>query len=200
MVNVALLVLRVTFGSLLAGHGAQKLFGWFGGGGLRRTTGWVETLGLRPGRPWAWMAGLTEFGGGVLTLLGVLNPVGPLAAISSMAMATAKVHWGKPIWATRGGAELPVTNMAVATALICAGPGAYSLDEALGIRMPRWVAIPGLAAAVVIVLIGVGGADQRARRWIPRLGNLSSLGGRRQNGRSAQTPEQAVAELSRGRG
>jgi putative oxidoreductase len=69
------LILRTVLGSLLAGHGAQKLFGWFEGPGLEGTHGFVESLGLRPVRPWAILAGLSEFGGGTLTLLGLLNPL-----------------------------------------------------------------------------------------------------------------------------
>lgn len=108
MVNFGLFVLRLAFGGLMAGHGAQKLFGWFSGYGLEGTSGWLESMGLRPGRPWAILAGLSEFGGGLLTLLGFLNPIGPIGSIGSMLMATRKVHWGKPIWGTSGGAELPV--------------------------------------------------------------------------------------------
>src|SRR5919204_3486187 len=126
MKNLALLILRLALGALMAGHGAQKLFGWFGGHGLQGTAGWLESMGLRPGRQWALLAGLSEFGGGVLTLLGFLNPLGPLAAIGAMGMATAKVHWGKPIWVTSGGAEFAITNAAIALALGLAGPGDFS--------------------------------------------------------------------------
>jgi putative oxidoreductase len=157
MSNLAALVLRAVLGLLLAGHGAQKLFGHFSGPGLEGTSGWLESLGLRPGRPWAILAGLSEFGGGVLTVLGFLNPLGPLGVIASMVIATTKAHWGRPIWVTEGGAELPVTNIAAAMALILSGPGKYSLDRALGIRLPAWVAPLGLVAIVLSVLYtGVG--------------------------------------------
>jgi len=92
MGNLAALILRVALGGLMAGHGAQKLFGSFGGPGMEGTSGFMEMLGLRPGKPWAVMAGLSEFGGGVLTLLGFLNPLGPVGVIGSMAMATTKAH------------------------------------------------------------------------------------------------------------
>src|SRR5919202_5813800 len=105
--SLAVLILRLALGGLLSGHGTQKLFGHFEGPGLEGTSGWMEMLGLRPGRPWAYLAGLTEFGGGVLTALGLLNPLGPLGVIGSMSMATRKDHWDKPIWVTEGGAELP---------------------------------------------------------------------------------------------
>lgn len=158
MGDLAALVLRAVQGSLLTGHGAQKLFGHFEGPGLEGTSGFMEMLGLRPGRPWAYLAGLSEFGGGVLTVLGFLNPLGPLGIIGSMAMATTKAHWGKPIWVTEGGAELPVTNIAAATALILNGPDKYSLDRALGIRLPAWLAPLGLVIIILTVIYtGVGG-------------------------------------------
>lgn len=157
MSNLAALILRAVLGGLLAGHGAQKLFGSFGGPGIEGTSGFMEMLGLRPGKPWAVLAGLSEFGGGVLTLLGFLNPLGPIGVIGSMAMATTKAHWGKPIWVTEGGAELPVTNIAAATALIVGGPGKYSLDRALGLRLPRWLAPLGLVGVILTVIYaGVG--------------------------------------------
>lgn len=146
MGDAALLMLRATVGALLAGHGAQKLFGWFEGPHLGGFAGALEMMGLRPGRPWALLGGVCEFGGGLLTALGFLNPVGPLGIIAAMGMATVKAHWGKPIWATKGGAELPVTNIAAATAAALVGPGAYSLDQLLGIRLPRSLFFPGLGA------------------------------------------------------
>jgi len=143
MANLAALLLRLVLGGLLAGHGGQKLFGWFNGPGMEGTSGFMEMLGLKPGRPWAFLAGLSEFGGGVLTALGLLHPVGPTSVVG--AMATRKAHGGKPIWVTEGGAELPVTNIAASTALILAGPGKYSLDRTLGIRLPAGLAPLGLA-------------------------------------------------------
>jgi len=68
-----------------------------------------------------------------------------------MAMATRKAHWGNPIWVTEGGPELPVTNISIATALMAAGPGKYSLDRALGIRLPRWIALLGLVVIAITV-------------------------------------------------
>jgi putative oxidoreductase len=150
--ELAPMVVRLVQGSLMAGHGAQKLFGSFGGPGLEGTSGFMEMLGMRPGRPWAYLAGLSEFGGGVLTALGLLNPLGPLGVIGSMAMATRKAHWDKPIWVTEGGAELPVLNIAVSTALMIREPDAYSLDRLLGVRLPRWLAPLGLVAIILTVL------------------------------------------------
>ena len=159
MGNLAALILRLVVGGLMAGHGAQKLFGSFGGPGLEGTSGFMEMLGLKPGRQWAWLAALSEFGGGVLTVLGFLNPLGPIGVIGSMAMATITAHGGKPIWVTEGGAELPVTNIAAATALMWNSPGKFSLDRALGIRLPRVLAPLGLVVVVLAVLYGGTGGE-----------------------------------------
>jgi putative oxidoreductase len=152
-------LVRVVQGTLMAGHGAQKLFGSFGGPGLEGTSGFMEVLGMRPGRPWAYMAGLSEFGGGVLTALGLLKPLGPLGIIGSMAMATRKAHWDKPIWVTEGGAELPVLNMAISTALMVREPDAFSLDRVLGLRLPAWVGPVGLVGILLTVLYSELGSN-----------------------------------------
>jgi putative oxidoreductase len=153
MTDLALLVLRVVTGGLLVGHGAQKLFGSFGGHGLGGTASWMEAMGLRPGILWASMAGFGELLGGLMTVLGLGGPLGSILTGTSMKMATFKAHSGKPIWATAGGAELPVVNAAVGTALMLTGPGRYSLDRVFKIKIPWWVtALASLGAAVTLVV------------------------------------------------
>jgi putative oxidoreductase len=146
MTSLALFVLRAAIGGLLAGHGAQKLFGWSGGGGPEGTAKFMASLDLRPPRQWALMAGISEFLGGGLTALGLLGPLGPILGLGSMATATLTAHRGKPIWVTKGGAELPVTNMAALAALFLAGPGALSLDAIFRTRVPWWFSFLALAA------------------------------------------------------
>jgi putative oxidoreductase len=149
--DLGLLTVRLTTGGLMAGHGGQKLFGWFEGPGLAGTTGWLESMGMRPGRTWAMAAGASEFGGGLLTALGLFHPVGPISMLGSMAVALRKAHWGKPIWVTAGGGELPVTNMAIGVALALVDPGRLSLDHMLGIKVPKELAVLtalGVAAGV----------------------------------------------------
>ena len=158
--ETAPMIVRAVQGSLMAGHGAQKLFGSFGGPGLEGTSGFMEMLGMRPGRPWAYMAGLSEFGGGVLTALGLFNPLGPLGIIGAMSMATRKAHWDKPIWVTEGGAELPVLNIAISTALLVREPDGFSLDRLLGIRLPAWLGPVGLVGIILTVLYSELDSDE----------------------------------------
>lgn len=155
MKDVGLLALRVVGGGLLAGHGAQKLFGAFEGPGLKGTAGHMEMMGLAPGHYWGTAAALSEFGGGSLLALGLLTPLGSIGAISAMTMATAKAHWGKPIWVSKGGAELAVTNGAIALALASIGPGAYSLDHALGIKVPKPIVAAAALTAAALVAYGI---------------------------------------------
>jgi len=155
MRDIELLILRLTMGGLLAGHGSQKLFGWFSGPGLKGTAGWLESLGLKPGTPWATVAAASEFGGGTLTALGLLHPLGPIGTMGGMVMATAKAHWGKPIWVTQGGAELPILNLAIALTLTLTGPGRFSLDQVLGIRVPRVLVADVVIVEAVLVIIGI---------------------------------------------
>lgn len=153
MRDLGLFGLRVISGGLLAGHGAQKLFGSFDGPGLKGTAGWLDSLGMEPPKGWAAAAGLSEFGGGLLTTLGLFGPVGNIATIAAMSVAIVKAHLDQPIWASEGGAELPLTNIAIASALLLTGPGELSLDEALGIELPRpLIFATALAAAAGVVV------------------------------------------------
>src|SRR4051794_882625 len=155
MTDLALLLLRVVTGGLLMGHGAQKLFGSFGGHGLAGTGQWLESIGLRPGKAWASGAGAGEFGGGLLTVLGLGGPIGPIMTTSAMKMATFKAHAGKPIWVTEGGAELPVVNIAGSTALLLTGPGRYALARLFGIKVPRWLSALVMIGATATLVTGI---------------------------------------------
>jgi putative oxidoreductase len=176
MKDLGVAALRLTQGSLLTGHGAQKLFGWFGGHGPAGTGGWLESMGLRPGKAWAYAAGLGELGGGLLTALGFLHPLGPIGVMSSMAVAQGKAHADKPIWVTEGGGELVVTNMAIATSLIFGGPGALSLDRALGIRLPTWVAVLATAACGASVAYALLSAPKPVEQPAPQVAQQSPDG------------------------
>jgi putative oxidoreductase len=144
MRDITLLASRAVLGGYLAAHGAQKLFGAFGGHGFGPTAAAFDRLGLRPGRVTAAAAGLSEFGGGLLTMAGLASPAGPVAIAGTMAVASATHRANGPFAASRG-YELPATNLAAALALAVAGPGRYSLDGLTGLRLPR--VLTGLVAA-----------------------------------------------------
>src|SRR5213592_34002 len=106
--GAGLLLGRLIFGMLMAAHGAQKLFGWFGGYGLAGTAGFFDALGFRPGRFFATAASLTELGGGVLVALGLFGPVGPALMVSVMIVAAMSVHRPHGLFATTNGIEVPL--------------------------------------------------------------------------------------------
>lgn len=159
--DLALLALRLTVGLLFAGHGAQKLFGAFGGSGIAETAAGFEQMGLRPGRLHATAAGCAELGGGLLFALGLLTPLAAVAIIAVMGTAILTVHARNGLWNTERGFEYNLVLIAVAFALAGAGPGAWSLDGALGLSLSgaAWalgVLAVGLAGAIGTVLIGRG--------------------------------------------
>ena len=121
--DVGLLLLRLAVGGVMAAHGAQKLFGWFGGYGLEGTSGWLESLGFRPGRIQAAIAGWSEFLGGLLLVLGLLTPLGAAAVIGVMIVAIGSVHWEKGFFNSAGGYEFNLLLAVVAAALAFTGAG-----------------------------------------------------------------------------
>jgi putative oxidoreductase len=158
--GIGLLLARLFLGLGLAAHGAQKLFGWFGGYGLKGTGGFFEgTLGLKPGALYAAMSGLGEFGGGLLVAIGWLGPIGPALIISVMVVAMITVHWKHGFFVASNGVELPLMNIAGALALAFAGFGPYSLDAiapivALASPQAAWIAIIVAVVGAILSIVG----------------------------------------------
>jgi putative oxidoreductase len=162
--NLGLLLIRVVFGLVMAAHGSQKLFGWFGGYGLAGTGGFFESLGFRPGRHFALAASLSEFIGGLLFALGFLGPIGPALILAVMLVASISVHWQNGLFAATNGVEVPLLYATVAIGVSLIGYGTYSLDYALGL-VTFWT--PGLIGLALAVGVIGGFANLLFRRQPP---------------------------------
>ena len=170
--DVGLLLIRAAAGGVLMAHGAQKLFGWFGGHGIEGTAAGMEAMGFEPGRENAVAAGWAEAGGGALLALGLAAPAAGAAAAGAMAAATA-VHWDRGLFAQHGGFEFPALLGAAAVGIGLTGAGRLSLDHATGHALDRpWMAAAAFAGTAVtagavinkrnaVVARRAGAAEQR---------------------------------------
>ncbi|MEK8129518.1 DoxX family protein [Paenibacillus filicis] len=131
MMAWGLLIVRVVVGLLFVGHGAQKLFGWFGGYGPKGTGGWMDSIGIKPGVAMAVMAGLMELIGGALFAAGLFTPVAAVLITLTMLGAIVKVHGKNGLWVTANGYEYPLVLIAVVVGIALTGAGAISLDALL---------------------------------------------------------------------
>ncbi|MDO6563207.1 DoxX family protein [Amphritea sp. 1_MG-2023] len=133
--GLAALALRVPVGVILAAHGAQKLFGWFGGYGLEGTGQWMASIGLEPGYLMALLAGSAEFYGGLALVLGLLTR--PAAAVSAFTMLVAifSVHFEHGLFLTNNGYEYALALFATTVALTIQGAGSFSVDNRLAKKL-----------------------------------------------------------------
>jgi len=129
--GIAALILRVPVGLILAAHGAQKLFGWFGGNGLAGTAGWMSSIGIEPGYMMAILAGSAEFFGGLALILGLLTRPAAVAAAFTMLVAIFSVHISNGLFAANNGYEYALTLMVALIALAVQGGGQLSVDQAM---------------------------------------------------------------------
>jgi putative oxidoreductase len=126
----ATIPLRIALGLIFLAHGSQKLFGWLGGKGLIGTADFFAVkMGLTPGMFWATLAGIGEFGGGLLLLFGLFTRFGALSVSIVMLVAIFKVHWGAFFLPT--GAEFALSLFCSALALLITGGGKFSIDALL---------------------------------------------------------------------
>ena len=157
--SYGLLLLRLVIGGTMFSHGAQKLFGWFGGGGPQGTAGFFGNFGFRSPLLMALLAGVAECGG-LLFAAGFLTPLAALGITIVMINAIALVHWSKGFFNGNGGLEFPLTLLTVAIAVSAIGPGRFSVDRALGwddnLSGLWWgVGVLGAALAVSFVTLTV---------------------------------------------
>jgi putative oxidoreductase len=148
--DIALFAGRTVLGGYIVAHGAHLLFGSFDGPGIDAVAaGFEHRMGLRPGAFFARVAALSELAGGALTVAGALEPMGPVLIAGTMAVASAALRRNGP-FTSKGGYELPLTDLAIAVALIGSGPGRLSFDAVTGTRLPRSIGRVVLAGAAAV--------------------------------------------------
>ncbi|MEU6578769.1 DoxX family membrane protein [Streptomyces sp. NPDC046805] len=164
--DIGLLLLRLLLSGLLFGHGAQKMFGWYGGFGPKGTATVFEPWGFRPGKPLVVLAAFCEMTAAALMALGLLSALGAAMGLGTMAVA-ASVNVSKGIWAQAGGYELALVYGVLAAALGFTGPGQWSLDHVLGLEGLTGARPGGAAVALGLVtalcLIGYAARNRRRR-------------------------------------
>ena len=131
MIGFGLLLIRLIIGLSFIAHGAQKLFGFGGGGGLKVTGEHFEKLGIRPEVTMALLAGLSELIGGAMFALGLLTPLSGIVIAGTMVVGILKVHRPNGYWITKGGYEYCLAVLVVAIGVALTGAGQYSLDAIL---------------------------------------------------------------------
>ena len=162
-IALPLLIVRL-IGLGFAAHGTQKLFGWFGGYGLAGTGGFFESaVGFRPGHLFALAAGVSEFLAGILIVLGLGGPIGPMLLIAPMVVAIVAVHLPNGFFAATNGVEVPLLWLTLGFLLAFTGYGAYSLDAAFGLSAVWTPTIEWIAVALGVA----GGLGNLALRRKP---------------------------------
>ena len=186
--DLGLLALRVGLGGTLAAHGAQKLFGWFGGPGREGTAAGFQALGFPRHEQAVLAASACEIGGGALLAAGLATPAASAAVIGAMRTA-ADVHRPNGFFASSGGYELAAAYGVAAGTIAFAGPGRLSLDHALGGRLAKpWMAVAGIAAGIL------GGTLVARSRQVPEAPAESSGTDRVVDITAAERADDEVAE------
>ena len=129
--SLAPLAMRLSAGIIFAAHGAQKLFGWFGGYGLEGTGQWMASIGLEPGYLMALLAGSAEFFGGLALILGILTRPAALALAGTMVVAIVTVHLQNGLFMSNNGYEFGLSLLAISVALVFSGAGRFAIDNVL---------------------------------------------------------------------
>jgi putative oxidoreductase len=160
--DLALLILQVTVGLTFAAHGAQKLFGWWGGPGIAGWEGAMANMGFHPPRLFAWVSAVVEFGGGLMLAIGLLTPFVAAALVAQAVVIIGRAHWTNGFFNQRSGIEFPLMLAAGAAAVGIAGPSAISLDARLGFVVEPSIRIALTIAGFVVGLLVL---------TVPRLGS-----------------------------
>jgi putative oxidoreductase len=159
--DIGLLLLRLAIGLTIAAHGAQILFGWFGGQGLAKTGQLFEALGFQPGGSHALLAAVAEIGGGVLLASGLATPLSAAIIFAVMIVAAFSAHIKQGFFITSGGFEYTFVLSVAALTVAFTGPGSLSLDAILG---RSWSgALWGLGAILAVIVASIVPLAQRQK-------------------------------------
>lgn len=154
--DVGLFLIRVMAGLLMAGHGAQKLLGWWGGSTMAK---WAQDLeqkqGIRPGWLWAWVSVGGQFFAGIALAAGFLTPLAAAASLVGPMVVVVVQKYPKGFFNVRGGYEFMLSILVTGAGLVLTGPGAISVDAAIGFGLPAPVRVAILAAAIIGALAAV---------------------------------------------
>ena len=193
--SYGLLVLRIVVGLILAVHGAQKLFGAFGGRGLRWTGGFLAHIGFRSPSQLAVTVGAAELSGGLLLASGLATPLAALAIAAAMTTTALAIHQRNRSSSAKKGYELPLVTWAAAVALAAIGPGRHSLDAAFGTtHTPSTVWNLGIlaasaAAAAATLTLGRGLRPVNLPNHVPDVGEPNNVPGEEATLALSRTPE-----------
>jgi len=163
-VDVGILVIRMLFGMAMSVHGAQKLFGWFGGYGIKETGAFSEALGFRPGVGFAAAVGMSELGGGILLTFGLFTPFGAASVLMSMLLALASLQLKNRFFTIATEIELPLFYAVSAIGIAFTGGGAFSLDAKFGFT---FLGEPHFVEGVLMFVVVVAAVALGLRRRCP---------------------------------
>ena len=161
-IDISLLIIQVGIGLTFAAHGAQKLFGWWGGPGMAGWEGAMAHMGFRPTRLFAYGSALLELGGGLFLAAGILTPLAAAALVAQTVVIIGQVHWANGFFNSKSGFEFPLLLGLGAAAIALSGSGALSVDGALGLSIDPFYRMLLLVGGVVAGFVALA---------VPRLGS-----------------------------
>jgi putative oxidoreductase len=167
LMDVGLLIIRLSVGLTFAAHGAQKVLGWWGGPGFAGWTGGITRMGLRPARLWAAISAGIELVGGLALALGVLTPIASAFLVAQSTYIVVRVHLPRGFWNSGGGIEFALQLFAGSLMVVATGPGAIAIDPALGVDLGVWWRAGFLVVAVVGAFIAMALARPRPQANAP---------------------------------
>jgi putative oxidoreductase len=154
-IDISLFLIQLAVGLTFAAHGAQKVFGWWGGPGLTGWEGAMQHMGFRPARAFALTSAFVELGGGILLAVGLLSPLAAAALVAQSVVIIGHVHWANGFFSTRSGIEFPMLLGVGAAAIGLAGAGAISVDALLGVTFESWTRLGFVIAAIAAGLVAL---------------------------------------------